>query len=249
MTKRHEIIGIKQVIRFEWMQKTVNSVLAGLDAKTIRQELHEYFVDRMGNGSQSARGKTSKSQIVNMLINIWVVPNNEFIDFRNSLLAAIRENPSIGAVVHWGMLSAAYPFWFAVAQQTGRLFALQQQVTQIQIINRLKEKFGDRQTVSRYARYVIRSFHAWGVLKDSRIKGCYEKTTSIKIIDEKLASLLLESALHATPGAKASLNSLIYNPAFFPFTLPPMNGSIVSQNSSRIDVIKQGLEGDILRIK
>ena len=43
MGKRHETIGIKQAIRFEWMQKTANLLLAGLDAKVIRQELHEFF--------------------------------------------------------------------------------------------------------------------------------------------------------------------------------------------------------------
>ena len=43
MGKRHEAIGIKQAIRFEWMQKAANLLLAGLEAKTIRQELHEFL--------------------------------------------------------------------------------------------------------------------------------------------------------------------------------------------------------------
>jgi hypothetical protein len=51
--KRHEAIGIKQAIRFEWMQKAANLLLAGLDAKTIRQELHEFLADRKGNGSEA----------------------------------------------------------------------------------------------------------------------------------------------------------------------------------------------------
>ncbi len=29
MGKRHESIGIKQVIRYEWMEKTTNMMLAG----------------------------------------------------------------------------------------------------------------------------------------------------------------------------------------------------------------------------
>ena len=33
MSKRHDVIGIKQVIRIEWMQKTTNLMLAGVDAK------------------------------------------------------------------------------------------------------------------------------------------------------------------------------------------------------------------------
>ncbi len=48
--------------------------------------------------------------------------------------------------------------------------ALQDQVTQTQTVNHLKELYGDRQTVSRYARCVIRSFIAWGALKDFEVK-------------------------------------------------------------------------------
>jgi len=53
---RHKAIGIKQVIRIEWMQKAANLLLAGLDAKAIRQELHEFLADRKGNGSEDKRG-------------------------------------------------------------------------------------------------------------------------------------------------------------------------------------------------
>ena len=63
--------------------------------------------------------------------------------------------------LHSAILSAAYPFWFNVATQTGRLLKLQEQITQHQIFNRLKEQYGDRETVSRNARYTIRSFVAW----------------------------------------------------------------------------------------
>ena len=40
-------------------------------------------------------------------------------------------------------------------------------LTQVQIFNRLKALYGDRETVARNARYAVRSFVAWRVLKDS----------------------------------------------------------------------------------
>jgi len=79
-------------------------------------------------------------------MKIWVSPDPGLIPFRDASLAFLREHPSMALVVHWGMISAIYPFWFNVARQTGRLLALQDQVTQTQIINRLKEQYGDRQT-------------------------------------------------------------------------------------------------------
>ncbi|MDY6850063.1 MAG: hypothetical protein AB7F20_11755 [Geoalkalibacter sp.] len=249
MGKRHEAIGIKQAIRFEWMQKAANLLLAGLDAKTVRQELHEFLSGRMGSGSEGERGATSRTQVVNILMKIWVTPDSELVPFRDASLAILRDNPSMSLPIHWGMISAVYPFWFNVARQTGRLLSLQDQVTQMQISGRLKEQYGDRQTVSRYARYVIRSFVAWGVLKDSESKGCYEKAVSINITDAKAAILIFESALQANPDAKGTLGMLQNNPAFFPFQIPVMSGDFVSQRCERIEVVRYGLNDELLKLK
>ena len=249
MAKRHEALGIKQVIRFDWMQKAANLLLAGLDAKTIRQELHEFLADRKGNGSAGERSDQTRTFVVNNLMNIWVSPAPELVPFRDASLEFLRKNPSMALAAHWGMISAVYPFWFNVARQTGRLLALQDQATQTQIINRLQEQYGDRQTVSRYAQFVIRSFVAWGALKDSEAKGCYEKAVPVSIAEPNLAILMIESALLATPEAKSALGLLLNNPAFFPFQLPVMAGDCASQRSGRIDVIRYGLDDELLKLK
>jgi hypothetical protein len=249
MDNRHEAIGIKQAIRFEWMQKAANLLLAGLDAKTIRQELHEFLSVKKGNGSEGERSDQTRTFVVSNLMRIWVSPYPELIPFRDDSLKYLRENPSMALAVHWGMISAVYPFWFNVARQTGRLLALQGKVTQMQIINRLKEQYGDRQTVSRYARFVIRSLVVWGALKDSEAKGCYEKAAPVSIAEPNLAILMFESALLATPEAKSALRLLQNNPAFFPFQLPVMPGDFVSQRNDRIDVDRYGLDDELLKLK
>lgn len=249
ISKRHEAIGIKQAIRFEWMRKATNLLLAGLDAKSIRQELHEFLTERKGNGSEGDRSARTRTFLVNNLMKIWVSPDLELTPFRDASLAFLQENPSMALAVHWGMISAVYPFWFNAARQTGRLLALQDQVTRMQIINRLKEQYGDRQTVSRYAQYVTRSFVAWGVLQDSEAKGCYEKAAPIGISDPNLAILMIESALLATPAGKGALILLLNNPAFFPFQLPVMTGEFISQCSDRIEVVRYGLDDELLKLK
>jgi hypothetical protein len=249
MGKRHEAIGIKQSIRLEWMQKAANLLLAGLDAKTIRQELHEFLSGRKGNGSEGERSDQTRTFGVNNLMKIWVCPDPELMPFRDAQLSFLRENPPMALAVHWGMISAVYPFWFNVARQTGRLLALQDQVTQTQIINRLKEQYGDRQTVSRYARFVIRSFVAWGALTDAQTKGCYEKAAQVEIAEPDLAILLFESALLAVPEARGALGLLRNNPAFFPFQLPVMSGDFVSRCCDRIDVVRYGLDDELLKLK
>lgn len=249
MSKRHETIGIKQAIRFEWMQKAANLLLAGLDAKVIRQELHEFFADRKVSGSECEQSTQTRTFVVNNLMKIWISPDQELMPFRNASLEILQRNPSMAVPIHWGLISAVYPFWFNVARQTGRLLALQDQVTQTQIINRLKEQYGDRQTVSRYAKYVIRSFVAWGVLQDSEAKGCYEKSAPMNTTEPNLAILMFESALMATPEAKGALRLLLNNPAFFPFHLPVMTGDFIAQRNERIEVVRYGLDDELLKLR
>ena len=67
-------------------------------------------------------------------------------------------------------------------------------------------------------------------------------------MDADLAILMLESALHATPEAKGALGLLLNNPAYFPFQLPAMTGDFISQRSSRIDVVRYGLDDDLLKL-
>ncbi len=249
ISKRHEAIGVKQVIHLEWMRKAANLLLAGLDANAIREELHKFLSKQRGCGSDGKCSDITRIFAVNNLMNIWVSPVPDLVPFRDASLIFMRKYPLRNLAIHWGMISAAYPFWFNVARQTGRLLALQGQATHAQVINRLKEQYGDRQTVSRCARYIIRSFVDWGVLKDSVDKGCYEKSAPVSVSDCDLAILIFESALHANSEAKCTLDLLLNNPAFFPFRFPTLTGGLISQHNDRIDVIRHGLDHSLLKLK
>lgn len=249
MGKRHQAIGIKQVIRYEWMQKSADLLLAGLGPQAIRQELHDYLTDRKGSGSRGDRSEQTRICVVANLVNIWVSPAPELVAFRDSALAFLRTHPSMGLAIHWGMISAVYPFWFNVAWQTGRLLTLQDQVTQAQIVHRLKEQYGDRSTVSRYARYVIRSFVAWGVLEDAEAKGCYERSVPMNLADHSLIMLMFEAVLHTIPEDQGALSLLLNHPAFFPFHLSVITGAFIDQHSDRIDVVRYGLDDEMLTMR
>lgn len=245
MATRHEIIGIKQAIRVEWMEKTVNLILAGLEANAIRQELHEFFVGTQETDG-SERSKNTRTFLVNNLMRVWVDPDRELIAFRDAAIDLLRKSSSNALPIHWAMISAAYPFWFNVARQTGRLLSLQDQVTQVQIINRMKEQYGDRQTISRYAKYVIRSFVAWGVLTDTGSKGCYAKSPKVPIDQVDRTALVYESVLLAEQIPKIAISLVQSNPALFPFAIQSMTGVRFSQLSKRVDVSRYGLDDELL---
>lgn len=249
MGKRHTMLGIKGIIRKHWMDYTVQLMLAGLSEEEVREELKKYLVEQKGGGADSKNAPETHRFIINALSS-WFSPSKELLPLRDSALALIQSvDPKSWLPFHWAIMSASYPFWFNVARQTGRLLNLQDRVTQAQIFSRLKEQYGDRETVSRNARHAVRSLVAWGVLNDSKMKGCYEKSSPIIIDDASISVLLIESALHTDPEGKGTLDGLKNNPAFFPFQLPVLTGDFIASRSEFIEVVRYGLDEELLRLK
>lgn len=236
MNKRYDSIGIKQTLRIEWMDKAVNLLLAGLDDKSIRAELHEYMSDKNADGSISIRSKNTRGFVVVNLMNIWITPAKEILPLRDDALKLIRDKPDLLHDMHWIMLCAAYPFWYNTAVQTGRLLKLQEQVTKKQIISRLKERYGDREIIGRYAQYVILAFGYWGVLKDGNNKGSYTQNTIKQIMDEDAIALMFEAILLAQKEGKSTINDLTSSPGLLPFQVLPLTGTQLVSLNPRLSV-------------
>lgn len=250
MGKRHEAIGIKQVVRLEWYDYALDMLLDGQQPEQIRSQLDEFIGERLQSGGYGERGEQTYTKAVTQIMKCWVSPDRELVEFRNSALLHARKNKKeLRPALHWAVTVAAYPFWYRVAGQVGRLLNLQNSITQGQIRQRCFENMGERSTVERSTRRVIRSFVAWGMLMDSEVKGCYEKASPVNVVDQNLAILMLEAALYATPEGKGTLGLLLNNPAFFPFLLPIMTGDFLSQRSDRIDVVRYGLDDELLKLK
>ena len=231
------------------MDRVVQMLLAGMNEKEIRNDLNDYLSTQKQSGGTGERGEKSYVMAISILAS-WFAPEQDLIQFRDEALSLARCSSSDKWLsLHWAIIAAAYPFWFNVAKQIGRLFNLQDQITQPQVFNRLKEQYGDRETVARNARYTVRSFVAWGVLKDSDTKGCYEKTAAVPIADQNMAILMVEATLHAMPEGKSALGLLLSNPAFFPFQLPVMTGDFIAQSSTCIDIVRYGLDDEMLKLK
>ena len=249
MSKRHEKLGIKQTIQKEWMDRALRMVLAGMTEKDIRENLDQYLSTQKQSGGIGERGKKTYGMAIGILAS-WFAPEDDLRRFRDEALKIASVIPEEERLpLHWAVISAAYPLWFNVAKQVGRLFNLQESVTQVQIFNRVMEQYGDRETVARNARYTVRSFVAWGVLQESANKGCYKKAPSMQIHDRKLAALLIESALHATPEGKLPVTTLLKNPAYFPFELPMLSGDSLAKSSDNIELMRHGLDDEILMLK
>jgi small-conductance mechanosensitive channel len=244
----HTSIGIKQVIRYEWMNYTVGLLKSGLNREEIRKELEYYLSERKGNGKIGDRAEYTMSLAVTLLMNIWVNPKRELIDFRNRLLEVMKSENS-EPVCHWAMISSVYPFWFNMSFIIGSLFRLQDQIKKNQIMSRIYEILGERNTIERCSRYVIRSFVSWDIIRDKKKAGYYEMGKIISISDIYLTSLFLETMLNAIPENRIPLTSILTCPAFFSFKLPSIEGSQLAKANKNLCVERFSVTDEFIKLK
>ena len=166
MSNRHQKIGFKQIVRLEWMDRTLSLVLAGLSEKEIRSNLEEYLsTQRQSGGEGPIRNKATFGMSI-ILLSCWFRDEPELDDFRKALVAKARTmHQKDWLPLHWAMLGAGYPFFTVVCEQIGRLFALQEEITSGQVYSRMRQAFGDKEMIRRNARYVVSSLVSWGLLE------------------------------------------------------------------------------------
>jgi hypothetical protein len=241
-------VGIKQVIRYEWMSHTVDLLKSGLSEGEIRKELVHYLADKKGSGKTGDRAEYTMSMAVMLLMNIWVTPKLKLINLRDRLLGVI-DNRDFEPVCHWAMISSVYPFWFNMSFIIGSLFRLQDQKKKTQIMSRTYEMLGERNTIERCSRYVIRSFVSWDLIRDKEKVGYYEMGKTITISDINLTSFLVEAVLNAVPEKRIPLTSVLNCPAFFNFTLPSMDGSKIAKINQNLYIETFSVNDDFIGLK
>ena len=253
MTKRTGQIGFSQRVRLEWLEQTANMVLAGNDKAAVNDALQELLKDKVSVGGHSEG--SNRSKIISILRKIWVTTPDELMPLRNDALAFLSTQSSsliprhLSIVIHWGMVMAVYPFWSGVATQTGSLLRLQGSVAAAHVQRRVREQYGERETVSRSARRVLRSYLDWGVLQETSAKGIYSAGVTLDVDDSRLIAWLAEASLHARANGWAPLKDLIDSPAPFPFRIKPIYAANLVAASSRLDLLRHGLNEDLIILR
>lgn len=247
MTNRFTQIGFDRQILLEWLEYTVNLVLAGNSRQGVYTALDEFLSDQLAVGSTAKRNARDKT--ITILMRVWFDGVPELESLRARGLEMIRLLPIEEHVpIHWGMSMAAYPFLKAVADNIGRLLRLQDSVTSSQVQRRVREKYGERETVIRAAQRVMYSFVNWGVLEKEAKAQVYKPGISRHIDNPELIAWLVEALLHANPDGRSLLNDLLQSPALFPFTLAWVPPNVIEE-LAHVQVAHQGLDGDLLILK
>ena len=240
-------IGFSQRIQLEWLEQTATLYLAGNSREQIQAVLQDILSDKLSVGNNPQRGTRDKA--ITILLNVWVSVAPEIEALRNDGLELLKQTPvSDHLPLHWGMSMAAYPFFGSVAEMVGRLVQLQGNVAASQAQSRLREQFGERETVSRAARRILRGFIDWGVLQDTPDRGVYTPTAVKPIKDSAVAAWLIEATLLANEANSKPLQAIIQSPALFPFSITlPITAQISDNN--RLELSRQGLDMDMISLR
>jgi hypothetical protein len=245
--RRLKQIGIDRLVRLAWLEKTASLCLAGNDADSIAAILKADLRDYFRTDESVVRGSIGK--VITVLLKVWVKVPAELRPLRNDGLDLLKLLPRRDqAAVHWGMIMAVYPFWASVAAQVGRLLRLQDSVAAAHVQRRVREQYGERETVSRRVRYVLRSYRDWGMLSEAGAKGVYSAAASLPVDDPRLIAWLVEASLHARPSATAPLKDVIEGPSLFPFRLTPMHAENLLATCSRMDLVRHGLDDELVML-
>ena len=245
---RKQQVGIDRLIRLQWLEYTSNLVLAGNNVETIKIELEEVLAPYFPSSSANTRGSLSKT--ITVLLKTWARINKDIKELRNAGLELLRTaNKTDHIAIHWGMIMAAYPFWGAVAEQTGRLFRLQENVAIDQIQRRLREQYGERETVFRRVRYVIRAYVDWQVMGETAEKGIYCHLDTKTIDDPRVISWLIEASRHARTNATAEIKDLLDGTSLFPFRFSDVSVESLVSTSPRLDFQRHGLKDNIVMLR
>jgi hypothetical protein len=245
---RYTQVGLDRLVRLKWLERVASLVLDGNDQKTIKTILNEELKESFQSKRTDVQWSLYKT--ITILVKVWLSTPTELDLFRLEGLNLLkRMNQHYHLAIHWGMVMAAYPFWYGVAIQTGRLLRLQGSAAASHIQRRVREQYGERETVSRRVQYILRSFVDWGVLQDTKSRGIYIAGKTLSIDDPRLIAWLTEAALHTRSNGSAPLRDLLDSPAFFPFRFKPLHAESLIAVSSRLDILRHGLDADLVMLR
>ena len=247
-SRRVEQIGLDRLVKLAWLERTAALVLAGNDDSTIKVTLQEDLRGFFRSSEVVVRGSLDKT--ITILQKVWGNPPPEIRPLHTDGLELLaRFPPREHTSIHWGMLMAAYPFWCSVATQVGRLLRLQGTVSAFQVQRRMREQYGDRETVARRTRYVLRSYLDWGGLQETGAPGVYRASVLQAVNDPQLAAWLAEASLRARANGAASLRELLEGPSLCPFQLAPISAERLASFASRLEILRHGLDEALVMLR
>jgi len=87
------------------------------------------------------------------------------------------------------------------------------------------------------------------IVVDGLAMGIYSAGATLAVDDSRLIAWLAEASLHARANGSAPLRDLLDSPSFFPFRIKPIQAESIRAASSRLDILRHGLDDDLVMLR
>jgi hypothetical protein len=213
----------------------------------IRSAMRAMVSQRLSVNSEAKKGNSQKATCI--LMRAWVTVPKEMVALRDQGLELFEKaDDTERLALHWGMCMVAYPFFTMVAESTGRLLRLQGTVVQAQVLGRIWDQIGERETVTRAAQRVLRTFADWAVLDYVEEPGIYKARQASAIGDPNLAAWMIEAILLSGGQKYLPLHTLRTSHSIFPFSLQSVSTGLIGKQR-RLEIVRQGLDEELVGIR
>ena len=240
MSKPLKKIGFDRTVELPWMKMTAELAALKFNPQEINKKLDDMLSDKI-------KGKESRRKTRTVLLSVWVKTKKELHPLRSEAFELLRSlHSKYHFAVHWGMSMTTQPFFGDVATIIGRLVNLQGSVSEAEVQRRVKEIYGERQTVPRAVQRLLRTFMNWGALNKPR-PGIYETTSPIYIANKKLITWIMQAPLYNSDSSQ-TINGILKNPVFFPFHFKNITSADL-RKCSRLDIVAQALDEELVMLR
>jgi hypothetical protein len=156
-------------------------------------------------------------------------------------------DPEKDRVLSWGLASACYPFLQEVATTIGRMLRVQPELKLEQLLRKLTESFGEKETVRRSGRYSLGLIQDLGFVHRTKKAGCYSASQPVKVTDPDLASWLIKAWFFAA-GTTSPMDriALSNHPSLSFFDAPELVATALKQGVLVVD--RLSLSQDMVRL-
>ena len=240
MSSGKPLVGFDRYVEKAWMDYAAQLAVEGKELADAIDLLDQHLLP-------SVSGTASRKNTRSILTTIWLKTGDEERKFKKEAVSLFASaNGEERLAIHYGMSMATYPFFLSLGKVLGRLFKLQDEITNAEFYRRVIESIGDRDSIKRAAARYLQSLIEWGIIEQSG-KAAVKPGSKNQLINAELITWLYSSVLFSSDRERLSVDEIASDPVWFPFEIP--HGYFNYSNSNLIEVVHQGVGETLIAIK
>lgn len=204
-----KMVGLSRDLKLQWLDKTVDLVISGMTENEIKEELRSYL-------SFEIKSPTNLRKTVQILMNLWVYPNEITENVRKASLIAIKNGAENRMPFHWCMLLLYYPVFADINGLIGNITEIQDTFKTSWLKDKMFEEWGERTTLFHSCDKILKTVKSLDAIKNISV-GMYE-VKKHPISDETTIKVFIETVIALRKKPYYELIDISHAPQMFPFS-------------------------------